>query len=72
MKVIRENTDIPCAIGFGLSTPEQAVKMAEISDGAIIGSAIVKLIAQYRRQAPAMVGAFVKSIKDALSLNRDL
>ena len=40
--VVRQNTDIPCAIGFGISTPEQACKMAAISDGAIVGSAIVK------------------------------
>ena len=45
--VVRQNTNIPCAIGFGISTPEQAGKMAAISDGAIVGSAIVKLIEQY-------------------------
>ena len=45
--VVRQNTDIPCAIGFGISTPEQAGKMAAISDGAIVGSAIVKLIEKY-------------------------
>lgn len=44
VKVIRENTDVPCAIGFGISTPEQAKKMADISDGAIVGSAIIKLL----------------------------
>lgn len=44
VKVVRENTDVPCAIGFGISTPEQAKKMADISDGAIVGSAIIKLI----------------------------
>ena len=42
VKVVRENTNVPCAIGFGISTPEQAKKMAEISDGAIVGSAIIK------------------------------
>ena len=46
VKVIRENTSVPCAIGFGISTPEQAKKMADISDGAIVGSAIVKLLEQ--------------------------
>ena len=40
VEVIRENTDVPCAIGFGISTPEQAKKMADISDGAIVGSAV--------------------------------
>lgn len=42
VKVVRENTNVPCAIGFGISTPEQAKKMTEISDGAIVGSAIIK------------------------------
>lgn len=42
VKVVRENTNLPCAIGFGISTPERAKKMAEISDGAIVGSAIIK------------------------------
>lgn len=41
---VRENTNVPCAIGFGISTPEQAKKMADISDGAIVGSAIIKLL----------------------------
>ena len=44
VKLVRENTSIPCAVGFGISTPEQAKKMADLSDGAIVGSAIVRLI----------------------------
>lgn len=66
VKLVRENTDIPCAIGFGISTPEQAAEMAAISDGAIVGSAIVKLIAEYGRDSEAVVGAYVKGMKDAL------
>ena len=64
--VIKENTDIPVAIGFGISTPEQAKKMAELSDGAIVGSAIVKIIAKYGKDAPTYVGEYVKSMKDAM------
>ena len=45
--IVRQNTDIPCAVGFGISTPAQAKKMAEISDGAIVGSAIVKLLEKH-------------------------
>lgn len=66
VNVIRENTGIPCAIGFGISTPEQALKMATLSDGAIVGSAIIKLLAQYGTAAPDHVGTFVKAMKDAL------
>lgn len=63
---VRRNTDIPCAIGFGISTPEQAKIMAEISDGAIVGSAIIKLLEKYGKDAPEYIGEYVKSMKDAL------
>lgn len=68
VKVVRENTKVPCAIGFGISTPEQAKKMADISDGAIVGSAIVKLIEKYGTDAPEHVAEYVKSMKDAIRL----
>ncbi len=67
VKVVRENTDIPCAIGFGISTPEQAKKMAGISDGAIVGSAIIKLLEKHGKDAPGYIGEYVKSMKDAVS-----
>ena len=63
MKVIRENSSIPCAIGFGISIPEQAAKMAGLSDGAIVGSAIIKILAQYGSESPKYVGEFVKKMK---------
>ena len=66
VKTVRENTDIPCAVGFGISTPEQARKMAAVSDGAIVGSAIVKLLAKYGKDAPAEIGKYVKSMKDGV------
>ena len=66
VKVIRENTDVPCAIGFGISTPEQAAKMAAVSDGAIVGSAIIKILEKYGKEAPKYVGEYVKSMKEAL------
>ena len=64
--IIRENTDVPCAIGFGISTPAQAHDMAALSDGAIVGSAIIKLLEQYGKDAPEYIGAYVKSMKEAL------
>ena len=66
IKVIRENTDTPCAIGFGISTPEQAKKMADLSDGAIVGSAIIKLLEKHGKNASEYVGEYVKSMKDAI------
>lgn len=66
VKVVRAHTDIPCAIGFGISTPAQAAQMAALSDGAIVGSAIVRLLEQYGKDAPEPVGAYVKSMKEAM------
>ena len=66
VRLVRENTDIPCAIGFGISTPEQAKEMASLSDGAIVGSAIIQLLAQYGKDAPEPIGAYVKRMKDAI------
>lgn len=66
VKIVRENTDIPCAIGFGISTPEQAKKMSDISDGAIVGSAIIKIIEKYGKDAPKFVGEYVKEMKSTM------
>ena len=66
MEVVRKNTDLPCAIGFGISTPEQAKKMAAVSDGVIVGSAIIKLLEKYGKDAAPHVGEYVRSMKDAL------
>lgn len=66
VKVVKENTDVPCAIGFGISTPEQAKKMSDIADGAIVGSAIIKILEKHGRGAAPYVGEYVKSMKDAI------
>ncbi len=66
VEAVRRSTSIPCAIGFGISTPEQAKKMADFSDGAIVGSAIIKLLAQYGKDAAPHIGAYVKEMKDAI------
>ena len=66
VRVVRENTKLPCAIGFGISTPEQAKRMADLSDGAIVGSAIIRLLEQYGKDAPKYIGEYVKQMKSAL------
>ena len=66
VSVVRRYSKIPCAVGFGISTPEQARKMADVSDGAIVGSAIIKILEQYGRDAAPEVGKYVRSMKDAL------
>lgn len=66
INVVRQNTDIPCAIGFGISTPEQAGKMAELADGVIVGSAIVKIIGEHGKEAAPYVGEYVKKMTDGM------
>ncbi len=61
------NPEVPCAVGFGISNPEQAAKMAALSDGAIVGSAIVKLIAANGENSVPVVAEFVRSIKEAVT-----
>ncbi len=63
---IRRETNIPIAIGFGISGPKQAQEMAAKADGVIVGSAIVKIIAEHGRDAAPHVAAFARSIKEAL------
>lgn len=65
-KAIKSATDVPVAIGFGISTPEQAKKYSQIADGVIVGSAIVKIIAEYGENAPQKVYDYVKSMTDAI------
>ena len=66
VRIIRENTDIPVAVGFGISTPEQAHKMAELSDGAIVGSAIIRIMEQYGTDSPEHVGEYIKRMVEAI------
>ena len=64
---IKAVRDIPCAIGFGISTPEQARSMAMVADGVIVGSAIVKMVALHGRDSAAPVGEYVRQMKAAIS-----
>ncbi len=66
-QVRQANPDIPCAVGFGISTPQQAADMARHADGVIVGSAIVKLIAPPGRAAAAPVAEYVSQMKAAIS-----
>ena len=67
VKLVRAaNPAIPCAVGFGISTPEQAARMAALSDGAIVGSAIVNLMAKHGRDAVPFVRDYVAAMKAAV------
>ena len=64
---VKAVSDIPCAIGFGIATPEQAHEMAAVSDGAIVGSAIVKIIARYGKDCIEPVCSYVRDMKAAVA-----
>lgn len=64
--VIQANTDVPCAIGFGISRPEQAREMSGTADGVIVGSAIVKLIHAAGVHAPEQVRQYVAEMTAAM------
>ena len=66
VKLVKAQKDIPCAVGFGISTPEQAKKMAVQADGIIVGSAIVKLCESYGADCVPYIKEYVKSMKDAI------
>lgn len=67
IKLVKEaNPSIPAAVGFGISTPEQAANMAKHADGVIVGSAIVKLVGANGVNSAAPVGEYVKSMVDAI------
>ena len=66
ISAVREVSDIPAAVGFGISNPEKAREMAAKSDGAIVGSAIVKIVGQYGKDCVPYVSKFVKELKDGV------
>jgi len=64
--VVKSCTDTPCAIGFGINTPEQVGKMSEFADGVIVGSAIVKIIAKEGANAGNSIYNYVSEMTAAL------
>ncbi|MGP8310422.1 tryptophan synthase subunit alpha [Enterocloster aldenensis] len=63
---VKQARQVPCAVGFGISTPEQAREMAAQSDGVIVGSAIVKMVAQYGSECVEPVCSYVRQMKAAV------
>lgn len=66
VSLARSVTKTPCAIGFGISTPQQAKEMAQKADGVIVGSAIVRLCEQFGEACVEPVLSFVKEMKQAI------
>ncbi len=66
VQLVKQTKEIPCAVGFGISTPEQAAKMASVSDGAIVGSSVMQICAKYGANCVPYVADYVKSMKNAV------
>jgi tryptophan synthase alpha chain len=66
ISLVKDATDAPCAVGFGIATPEQAIAMAKVADGVIVGSAIVKIIAEHGKNSIQPVADYIKTMKDAI------
>ena len=67
VKTIRKVTDTPVAVGFGISRKEQVTEYTTIADGAIVGSAIVKLAAKYGEDAAPKIGEYVSEMVSGLA-----
>ena len=68
VKLIKEVKDIPCAVGFGINTSEQAKNMSEYADGIIVGSRIVKIIGEYGQNCVPHVAEYVRMMKKAITV----
>ena len=68
VRKVRQNTTLPYVIGFGIAEPKQAKALAQLADGVIVGTAIVKLLTEYGKKAPKRIGAYVKLLKQSINL----
>ena len=66
--ILKENTNIPIALGFGINTTQQAEFFSEIADGIIVGNAIVKIVEKYGKDSPSQVFDYVKAMKSAIKI----
>ena len=66
VRAVRTVSDRPVAVGFGIATPEQAKQMGKVADGAIVGSAIIKIVEKYGAEATPYIGDYVESMKKGL------
>ena len=68
---IKQSTDLPVAVGFGVRTPEQAAEIARVADGVVVGSAFIDLVAEFGKDAPAklqeLTSAMVAAMRAAVA-----
>lgn len=67
MKIIRENTDIPCAADYDFNAPDQAKRLADCADGVIVSDKLVKILAEQGSTAPEAIGEYVHTLKTVIS-----
>ncbi len=63
---IKQSTDLPVAVGFGVRTPEQAAEIANVADGVVVGSALVELVGEHGIDAPAHLKQLTASLAKAV------
>lgn len=68
---LKAATDLPVAVGFGVRTPEQAAAIARVADGVVVGSALVELVADHGKSAPAQLEAYTRSLANAIAGARE-
>ena len=66
IELVKEFSDVPCAVGLGISTPKQAEDVCKYADGAIVGSAIVRIVAEHGKECVPYVSQYVKEMKEAV------
>ena len=66
IELVKEVSDVPCAVGFGISMPKQAEDVCKYADGAIVGSAIVRIVAEHGKECVPYVSQYVKEMKEAV------
>ena len=71
MPRIRRVTDLPIAVGFGVRTPEQAAAIARVADGVVVGSALVKIVAEHgtNEETAALVAEKVRELRAAMAVH---
>ena len=63
---IKQSTDIPIAVGFGVRTPDQAAEIAQVADGVVVGSALVELVGEHGANAPEKLRELTSALAEAV------
>ncbi|MEP5938741.1 MAG: tryptophan synthase subunit alpha [Erythrobacter sp.] len=67
---IKQSTDLPVAVGFGVRTPEQAGAIAKVADGVVVGSALVEIVGEFGKDAPAKLKELTSALAAAVHAAR--